>query len=259
MIHYLSKILVLPFYPLGLSIALILTSIVFILLHKRTFALASLTLSVLVLLAFSLPAVSHFLVRMLEKQYSPSVEYPRVDAIVLLGGSEVPKMPPRVYDETNQHGDRIMHAARLFKKGCASRIIVTGGKNSFIYNFPGSESDVSYRLLTELFGIDSAMIIRESRARNTHDNGTYVKEIMDTMKLKPNILLVTSAIHMPRSVAIFKKLGFTVHAAPTDYKEDAIFQVRFMGFVPNADALFKSTQVIHELYGMAAYRVLGWM
>ena len=178
---------------------------------------------------------------------------------MLLGGAEVPRLPPRIYDETNVFGDRITHAARLFKQGCAPRIITSGGKNRFIQDFPGSEADVSFRLLTGVFGIDSSRIICERRARNTYENGVFVKQILDSLKLPRTIILVTSAVHMPRSVKIFRKLGMTVYPAPTNYFEDAAYQNKLIMFLPSADALCRSTMAIHEIYGMISYRLLGWM
>ena len=73
------------------------------------------------------------------------------------------------------------------------------------------------------------------------------------------VLLVTSALHMPRSVATFRTVGIEVTPAPTDFKV-----VRDPGgsrakrWLPNAEALHESTLAIHEYVGQLAYWLRGW-
>jgi len=206
-----------------------------------------------------MPLGSHILVRSLERHYYPPETYPHVPAIVLLGGSEIPRLPPRRYDEVNYAGDRILHAARLFKQAYSSRIVCTGGKGEIFRNSGGPESSASFRLLTGVLGIDSSAIIEEQNARTTRENGKYVAALFDSLEMEKEIILVTSAFHMKRSVAVFEKHGFKVYPAPTDYIANEQFQFKFMNFLPRAEALLHSSLIIHELYGLIGYRVFGWL
>src|SRR3989339_29838 len=253
---YIFKFLAILIYPLGIVLILGILSIVMLASNKRKIGYLSIFLSFSILIFFSSPIVSHKLMRTLECRYSPSYKYPPVSAIVLLGGAEVPKLPPRIYNETNQNADRIMNAARLFKKKHAPYLITTGGKISFLKDFYGSEADISSSLLTELFGVDSRKILIEPESKNTYENAVNVKKLLEKYNLKPAIILVTSAYHMHRSVAVFNKQGFTVYPAPTDYYQDENFQFKFYMFFPDSGALGMSTLVLHEYYGMLGYKLL---
>jgi len=208
-----------------------------------------------------MPYVAHVMMRSLESRYNPLFTYPKSSAIVLLGGCGEPRIAPRIYDETNFFGDRLMQAARLMKQNCAPKLIITGGKIEFVKDFPGSEAEANARLLVEksLFAIDSSSLLIETRARNTHDNAVFVKKMLDRLGMKPDIILVTSAVHMYRSVRLFKKAGVIVHPAPTDFWEDASFQFNLYNFRPDTDALNRCTVVLHEWYGLIAYTILRWI
>jgi uncharacterized SAM-binding protein YcdF (DUF218 family) len=156
-------------------------------------------------------------------------------------------------------GNRILNAAFLYKKGYAPVIICTGGKISFVYNFPGSEALCMASVLRNDCGVDSASIIIEDKAKDTHNHAPNVEKILLQRGLAKEIILVTSAMHMPRSVLVFKKRGYVVHPAPADYREDKAFPWRFFSLFPNVDALGESTDALHEYYGLIAYWIMGWI
>jgi uncharacterized SAM-binding protein YcdF (DUF218 family) len=143
------------------------------------------------------------------------------------------------------------------KQHVAPRLIITGGNVDFLRPIIGSQAEASYRLLTEVLGVDSSLILLEKRAPTTYENGVYSKAMLDSLKLPPVVILVTSAMHMPRSVAIFRKLGCTVYPAPTDFLEDAPQHGNPVGLLPSAEALLNSTGALHEYYGIIAYKLLG--
>ena len=72
------------------------------------------------------------------------------------------------------------------------------------------------------------------------------------------IILVTSAFHMKRSVAIFKKLGLEVIPFPTDYRA-LNMGMNFDAFVPSTGALDTTTLAIKEWIGIIAYEWKGYM
>jgi len=257
MMAYLSKLLVLPWYPLGL--ALLCTGAGVVLLFRRRYApgRALILFAAVELYLFSSDPLSPMLVRSLEKQYNPSTAFPAASAIVLLCGGEVPGLPPRAYDEVNDAGDRILYAARLVRQGAAPRLIITGGNVPFMREIGGSLAQVNRRLLTGSFAVDSSVILLEQKSRNTYENAVFTKNMLDSLKLPPAVILVTSAMHMPRSAALFKKAGCTVYAAPTDYRADVPFRLNPVFLFPNAAALENSTCALHEMYGIIAYKLLG--
>jgi len=257
MFTILSKFIVLPVYPVGLTIVLLVLGTVAIFFQRRKLGLWLLISSGLTLYFFSAGPVPGFLVRSLEKQYLPQTAFPPATAIVLLSGGEGPKTPPRLYDEINAAGDRILYAARLARQRAAPRLIITGGNIDFFRKIEGSQAQAASRLCTELLGVDSSCILLENRARTTWENGFYTKKMLDSLKLPLTVILVTSAIHMPRSVAIFRKLGMTVYPAPTDFLADDSSQFNIISLFPTSGTLDNSSNALHELYGIVAYKILG--
>ena len=259
MFLFLSKLIASIFYPMGCSCLLALGALAFYLLKKKKTAFFCVFLSISILFFFSTPIVSYCIVKSLESKYNQAAHYPKVSAIVLLGGCSRPAVPPRKYIEVSEAGNRILHAARLFKAGYAPTIICTGGKIPFLHDFPGSEAKCMASLLEELMNVDSSAIIIEDKGQNTHDHAPNILKICEQRKLKKDIILVTSAMHMYRSVKIFKKYGFTVYPAPTDYWVENKLQWNLFEFLPDAPALNASTVALHEYYGLVAYTIMGWM
>jgi uncharacterized SAM-binding protein YcdF (DUF218 family) len=259
MVLFLSKLLALIFYPVGCSCLLALCALAFLLLRKKKTAFFCVFFSITILFFFSTPFVSYFLIRSLENKYNQAAYYPRVSAIVLLGGCTRPAIPPRKYVEISEGGNRILHTVRLYKAHYAPVIICTGGKIPFLHDFPGSEARSMSELLVELMGIDSSAIIIEDKAQNTHDHGPKIKEICENRGVKKDIILVTSAMHMHRSVKVFRKYGFTVYPAPTDFWAEKKTQWNVFSFLPESGALNGSTAALHEYYGLMAYTIMGWL
>ena len=153
----------------------------------------------------------------------------------------------------------MVNAARLFRKGYAPLIIATGGKITFVYDFPGSEGECMASFLRDVCRIDSSAIVIENEARDTHENATKSAAVLQRLGLKKDVILVTSAMHMYRSVKIFTKCGYTVHPAPADFRADKSSKKTILSFLPSVDALSATTDALHEYYGIIAYKIMGWL
>lgn len=72
-------------------------------------------------------------------------------------------------------------------------------------------------------------------------------------------LLVTSGYHMPRSMAVFKKVGYK---NLTPYITNRVSGKRRFTFdhllIPNVDALFSLNFLIHEWVGFVVYKLKGY-
>lgn len=66
-------------------------------------------------------------------------------------------------------------------------------------------------------GIDPSRLIRETASRNTAENVAETKALLGKNGLS-ECLLITSAYHMPRAMALFTAEGVTTIAWPTDYR-----------------------------------------
>jgi uncharacterized SAM-binding protein YcdF (DUF218 family) len=166
------------------------------------------------------------------------------DVIVVLGGGVSGSRPPlRLYPDLGSASDRVWYASRLYKAGKGSRIVLSGG---VVSTGDGSEAAAMRRFLLDL-GVPEKVILEEDGSVNTVSNALYTRE-----RLKRNgidrIILVTSALHMPRSRRIFERTGFKVIAAPTDFEViDMPFSV--FRFLPDAGALEGSAHAMKEVIG----------
>ncbi len=136
-------------------------------------------------------------------------------AIVVLGGGTESAMAPRTDVEVNSAGDRLIHAADLYHEGAAPLLILSGGKIDWMESIENSPASDMRKIMLKLGVPDDALIL-QPKSRNTYEDALYSAELLKEKGIK-NIILVTSAMHMPRSVALFKKQGLEVIPSPTDF------------------------------------------
>lgn len=213
MFLYLSKIIPLFFYPLGLaSISLIVALMT---LRKRPrLATIAISLSLAVLLLSSNAWVAKYMIRSLEWQNIPVSEIPNAEAIVVLGGATKSAVWPRPFVDLSEPGDRVIYAAQLYFQKKAPIIILSGGR----IDWRGSGSPESADMATILIsiGVPSEVIIQEPDSLNTYQNAVNVRKVLEARQIK-KVLLITSAMHTPRSLKIFHRQGIDVIPAPTDF------------------------------------------
>lgn len=261
---FLSKLLPLFIYPLGLSCLLMVLGLVWLWKHPKRarWAIAS---SLFVLYFSSNSAVSSKLVSTLEWRYLPPEPMPTADAIVVLGGATAPALSPRPWVEVSERGDRILYGARLYNQGKAPKLILSGGRVTWRGGSGASEAG-DMAEIAKAMNVPTEDILLEETSLNTRQNAVNVQALMAEQNIDA-LLLVTSALHMPRSVAIFEKLGIEVIPAPTDYlvtqegfegAEETI-QARLIGLFPDANALDRFTAAMKEYVGFLFYRLRGWV
>mgnify|MGYP001046510082 CR=1 FL=1 len=262
MFLFLSKILPVFVYPLGLSCVLIAVALVTLWKRPRI-ASASLVAALGVLLLFSHGSFSRWLVQTLEWQHLPPTTMPSADAIVVLGGATRSATPPRPWVDVQEAGDRPLHGARLYLEDKAPVLILSGGRAPW-GEYVSSEADDMAQIARAL-GVPEEAIVEEPDSRNTRENAVNVEKILQQEGLE-KILLVTSAIHMPRSLKIFQKLGIEAIAAPTDFLvvEDldyqaGDFQGEVLNALPDVERLENSTRALKEYLGMLIYGLRGWI
>jgi uncharacterized SAM-binding protein YcdF (DUF218 family) len=256
----LSKLLVTLLNPVGLTLVFLFCGLLLMFVWRKTKVSAVFfVLGFAVLLASSLPVTAHCLMRGLEGRYSPRSEYGPASAVVLLGGFTKGKSPPRQYVETTMDANRAFGAMRMWRQGLVSKIVLTGGLLEWTTNEAVPEAKSMFELLNEHFGVDSTDVILESMAQNTRDNARYTKEALTEAGLDLDIILVTSAYHMPRSVAVFEKAGFKVTPAPSGYFANKNFNGKVLTWLPTVGSLFESSIALREYLGMAVYKAAGWI
>jgi uncharacterized SAM-binding protein YcdF (DUF218 family) len=257
MLLVLSKAIPPLLFPIGLTILLCLTAACLAFRKGARAAGAVSLLAAVLLYAASIHPLGQWLTRGLEGQYPPSRELPGAAAIVLLGGGMASFTPPRVYPETNWAGDRLLHAARLWKQGRAPIIIATGGYISFMTDAPGSEAELYAALLTELFDVPADAVRLVPESRTTSEDAALTGRLFTERGMQKEILLVTSASHMPRAAALFRRQGFIVHPAPTDFNAGRGETLKPAHLLPSGMALATTCIALHEYMGLAAYWMMG--
>ena len=224
----------------------------------------SIGLALMVLLLSSNGWVTVQLVRSLEWQYLPPKPMPTAEAIVVLGGGIKPASPPRPWIDLAEGGDRAVYGAQLYREGKAPLVILSGGRINWKGGGPSESADMAK--LVEALGVPESAIIQDPTSLNTYENAVNVRKILAERGIR-RILLVTSAIHMPRSLKIFKKQGIAAIAAPTDFLVTGrdlqeplnSSQAIALNAIPDADRLEQTTRVLKEYIGMFIYRLRGWL
>jgi uncharacterized SAM-binding protein YcdF (DUF218 family) len=220
----------------------------------RKTGIGLIALSLFQLVFFALPMVSDRLLGHLENQArslaqennqaSRLLQGETYAAIVLLGGATKPASPPlRPDPDLGDAVDRIWYAARLYKKGLAPKIIVSGGRSAGLESRQDiqTEAQAMQMLLLDL-GVPEAAIVLESSARSTRENASKVRALVP----QGTIALVTSAFHMPRSIRNFQRERLSADAYPTDFRVAPQVEAFWQRLLPRADALNDSETALKE-------------
>jgi uncharacterized SAM-binding protein YcdF (DUF218 family) len=263
MFLFLSKLLPLFVYPLGLSCLLLLLALV-LLWRKPRLAALNIVLALVLLLAGGNTWVANQLVQSLEWQHIPTFELPTADAIVVLGGGIKPETPPRPWVDVSEAGDRTLYGAQLYREGKAPLVILSGGRID--WKDGGSPESADMARIVEALGVPATAILQDPSSLNTYENAVNVRQILQERNLN-RVLLVTSAMHMPRSLKIFQKQGIEAVPAPTDFlvternAEEASQTTEglALSLIPDAEPLQQTTRALKEYLGLVVYRLKGWL
>ncbi|HET7086082.1 MAG TPA: YdcF family protein [Rhizomicrobium sp.] len=248
MFFVLSKIFWIVAAPSHWLALLVVAALLFLLLRRPRAALVCVTGAVLLILAAWL--VTAPLLHSLEDQYARPAWPAHVDGILVLGGGyDSALLRARHAPQSNGSAYRLVEGLAAARHYPDARLMFTGGSGR-LEGAPLSEAETARYIFTEL---GQTRMILEDRSRNTYENILFSKAIA---KPKPGEtwLLVTSAMHMPRAMAIASKLGWPMLAWPSDYitapdsgSGDPL-EIGNLGFTDYA---------VHEWIGLWAYRLTG--
>jgi uncharacterized SAM-binding protein YcdF (DUF218 family) len=181
--------------------------------------------------------------------------------IVLLAGGTHSAQYPRTLVEVNGAGDRVLYAAALYHQGAAPQILLSGGRIDWMES--GSSPTQDMASILDMLGVPGEALWHEDSSRNTAESAAAAWEMLSEKKIR-RIILVTSAQHMPRSVALFERQGFEVIPAPTDYSitEEEWFRLThpdlptaLFNLLPDASSLAATTSALKEYLGM----MIAWL
>jgi len=176
-----------------------------------------------------------------------SVDYKSdCDFIVLLPAGPIPN--PTMLT-------RIVVASREFKKNPQAKIIIS------LVADPPLESSSIWEIRDELIlrGVVKENIFLEIKARNTAEHAKYVKETRLIDPIKHSFLIVTSPLHMRRSVMAFKAVGFSHIYGTTGLKAPPKENLGWGQFFRYDiwNALHTEIGIMREIVAIIYYKVTG--
>ncbi|HQR95413.1 MAG TPA: YdcF family protein [Thiotrichales bacterium] len=257
---YIAKLFSYFLYPLTWVVLLLLLSVISLWWQKQRLAKLSATSSLLLLSVISMPVTSQWLMHQLESRYPVQAinDIQPADVILVLGGGIHGSAPPwRLAPDLNDAADRVVYAAQLYHAGKASRILVSGGTLSW-KGVQQSEASAMKALLVQLSVPESA-IIEEDKSQSTYENMKNSQPILANLGMQ-KVMLVTSAAHMPRSMATALHnlpTNISITAATTDIRVVSIGD-DLLDYLPQASGLAQFTEAWHEWIGWLIYRLKGY-
>ena len=241
---FASKILALITQPLVWVFALLLLSLLVLRRWPRAGRrLVGTALAILVLTAWK--PLPETIIRALESRYpemAPNAKLEGYAGLVVLGGG---------LESGRAQLNRWVDYQRNVRHNPTLRVLFTGGEGALM-GIGQSEAERANMFFDSL-GVSRQQVQYESASRNTYENAVLSAK-------RPGVdptqrwLLVTSAWHMPRSMATFQKAGWNVTAYPVDFRTgDSSNWLEFS----MAGGAVEWQLALHELVGLLAYKLTG--
>ena len=192
----------------------------------------------------------------LEAQYAemaPDADLRGYAGIVVLGGAMESGRVSQNHTQPllNSSAERMTMAYALWRRNPQLRLVFTGGEGELFGSGP-SEAERA-RLFFESMGVPPAALTLEARSHTTYENAVLTRALPG-LDADQHWLLMTSAFHMPRSMACFQKAGWNVTPYPVDYRTGGSTPWTNYSLSGGAE---RWELVLHEYLGIAAYRISG--
>ena len=240
-------------FPYPLSILIILTGLSFLWLSPRhKLGRLVITFGVMLLLLFSYWPLPNALLHHLEYEHLPllSVEpYKDIKWIVVLGEwhTKVDSFPA-VTRLSRISLARLAEGIRLYRMLPEARLLLSSGAAD-------NHETVAvgmYHAAIEL-GVNPNDIVLEKYSKDTKDEAFFIKQMLGDERF----ILVTSASHMPRSLALFKKQGMDPIPSPTDFliKENGL--PKSISIFPSTGYIYMARRAVYEYLGIAWAKLRG--
>jgi uncharacterized SAM-binding protein YcdF (DUF218 family) len=122
-----------------------------------------------------------------------------------------------------------------------SKLVLSGGA---VFD-PLPEADTMAKV-AHILGMSWDEMILESQAKDTEQQALRVREILGSAPM----ILVTSAVHMPRAMLVFEQMGLHPIPAPVDFFDWMRSERGPQQFFPRAMVLKKVESALHEYLGL---------
>lgn len=234
--------------PLPLALTLLLLGVLLLWWGRLGWGRIAVTVGALIIGAASFDHVSNALLIPLEQQYPKwqGGSIPGLAYVVVMGAAHAdnPRIP--LTDRPNPAAlYRLVQGIALYRSQPGARLVVSGG---------GSQSETKAEIMgrvAQALGVPERDIILQVASDDTEQEVVYLKDIVDSARFA----VVTSAVHMPRTMALFASVGLHPVPVPTHFLE-----INAPGWAdpPNVDNLEGSEFAVHEYLGLAWLRIRQW-
>jgi len=248
-----KKIVAPLFFPVPLCLEILILGLILLWFTKKQKAgKIVVSFGVGLMLLFGYGTIQDILLRSLENEYPPLMDLQEVDDVkwvVVLGGGHItdPSLP--VTDHISKPTlSRLVEGIRIHKILPKSKLILSGGK--VFDQVPNAKvmADVAV-----ILGINRSDIVLEKDSKDTKDEAIFIKKIVKNEKF----ILVTTASHMARSIALFKKRGLKPIPAPIDHSVKKGQRITPGVFFPNSGKFRNAEVVFYEYLGLAWAKLRG--
>jgi uncharacterized SAM-binding protein YcdF (DUF218 family) len=195
------------------------------------------------------------LLRQLEARHPApaALDLKRYEGVIVLGGATESAYVWEGHTQPALNGaaERMTAGVALLQREPGLRLLFTGGEGE-LFGGALTEAERARRFYASQ-GLDTRQLLFESASRTTYENAVLSAQLPGVDPTRPWLLL-TSAWHMPRSMATFQKAGWNVSPWPTDYRSGLATPLDQYSLAQGAA---KWHMVLHELLGLWVYRLTG--
>jgi uncharacterized SAM-binding protein YcdF (DUF218 family) len=255
---FLKEVVSHYFFPLSISMELLVAGLVFVWI-RRTQMIGKLLLSTgtLTLLFFSHPLLWQTVfpphdvydpLVLTDAEGAPNAgKFASIKWIVILsGGATADSTRPMSDQLGSETVVRLVEGLELHRSLPNAKLILSGGPVSS----PTPEAEVMGKA-AQMLGADPAQLILEPQSLDTESQARFVHPIVGD----DNFILVTSATHISRSMALFKKEGMNPIAAPVGTAVRGRASLALTNLYPQPGSLLKAQTAVWEYLALAWAKV----
>jgi|Deesub1362A_J573_1020465.scaffolds.fasta_scaffold06690_1 uncharacterized SAM-binding protein YcdF (DUF218 family) len=250
LLFVLKKVVARLVFPLGLALSGGLVGwVAWRLWPRRRWGSRLVALCWLLLLVLSLPATGNLLMSSLERaagDYADPVQLAAlgVREVVVLGGGSFPRRGDPVDRLSTSSLQRLAEGVRLWRRLPGARLVLSGG------SFHGGGGDAqAMAAVAQDWGVPRLALVLETASWDTADQA---QNLRPRLAGRP-FVLVTSAAHMPRALAVFRAQGLEPIPAPVGFRTRG-WRLSYDDFIPQSRGLGLSEGALYEYLG----RLVAW-
>ncbi len=252
--------------PVGAIWLLMVLAVTWLLWRRQWRSAIWLGLPTILLFAVGSTSVAEMLVAAEEKQWagesqvgsqgSTATGGAPADVVVALGGGERVSRHDLLGFAIGDGGSRILTAVQLVRLGKAGTLVLGGS-----WPMPANRDAPSMCVVQDWvtsWGLASGTVTNLGICINTHDEVLAFRKLAQGQGWS-TVILVTSALHMRRSVALFNKQGIEVTPVAADFQVEGVSQDLPFSPFPRQHRLSLLAIYVHEKLGWLVYRARGWV